>query len=107
MARKVIGPTGSRRRRWLFLCTSAVAIAMAVIFIPSAFAVHDLGFQLDGEVSTHAYSPVNAANQLYDWGNNSVGGSSSPLTGTNGLFNVADTPNPAPGTEAVTNNSGL
>jgi hypothetical protein len=49
MARKVIGPTGSRRRRWLFLCTSAVAIAMAVLVIPSAFAVHDEGvFQLDG-----------------------------------------------------------
>src|SRR5436305_12159647 len=49
MARKVIGPTGSRRRRWLFLCTSFAAIAMAVLFIPSAFAVHDEGaYQLDG-----------------------------------------------------------
>src|SRR5262249_44054642 len=72
-----------------------------------ALAVHDLAFQLDGEVSTHAYSPVNAANQLYDWGNNSAGDSSSPLTGTNGMFNVTDTPTPAPGTEAVTNNSIL
>src|SRR5436309_8607904 len=57
MARKVIGPTGSRRRRWLFLCTSAVAIAMAVLFIPSAFAVHDAGvFELDGNAVQGANS---------------------------------------------------
>ena len=52
MARKVIGPTGSRRRRWLFLCTAMAAIAMAVVFIPSALAVHDLHFQLDGDTTT-------------------------------------------------------
>lgn len=52
MARKVIGPTGSRRRRWLFLCTSAAAIAVAVLIIPSAFAVHDTGaFELDGNAT--------------------------------------------------------
>jgi hypothetical protein len=52
MARKVVGPTGSRRRRWLFLCTAMAAIAMAVLFIPSAFAVHDTGaFELDGNAT--------------------------------------------------------
>jgi hypothetical protein len=50
MARKFVGPTGSRRRRWLFLCTTFAAIATAVLVIPSAFAVHDTGlFQLDGD----------------------------------------------------------
>jgi len=94
MARKVIGPTGSRRRRWLFLCTSAVAIAMAVIFIPSAFAVHDLHFQLDGDTTSTAYSsPSPNAGVEYDW---------------NDIFSV--TPNaPVPpatvGTETVSNNS--
>jgi hypothetical protein len=53
MARKVVGPTGSRRRRWLFLCTTMAAIALAVLFIPSAFAVHDTGaFELDGNATT-------------------------------------------------------
>jgi hypothetical protein len=80
---------------------------MAVIIIPSALAVHDLSFQLDGEVSTHAYTVPNASNQVYDWGNNNAGDSSTPLTGSNGLFNVTDTPTPAPGTEAVTNNAAL
>src|SRR5262245_46545927 len=65
MARKVIGPSGSRRRRWLFLCTSFAAIAMAVIFIPSAFAVHDVHvFQLDGDAQTSLQSSPPA---LEDW----------------------------------------
>src|SRR5262249_34461143 len=39
MARKVIGPTGSRRRRWLFLCTTVLALAAAAFFIAGAGAV--------------------------------------------------------------------
>ena len=39
MARKVIGPTGSRRRRWLFLCTTLVALAAAAFFISGASAI--------------------------------------------------------------------
>jgi hypothetical protein len=54
MARKVIGPTGSRRRRWVFLCTSAAAIAIAVILIPGAIAVNATGaFELDGNAVSH------------------------------------------------------
>jgi hypothetical protein len=76
MARKVIGPTGSRRRRWLFLCTTFAAIALAVIIIPSALAVHDLHFQLDGDTTSTAYSsPTPNSGLEYDW---------------NDIFNVAD-----------------
>src|SRR5213079_1143521 len=65
MARKVIGLTGSRRRRWLFLCTSFAALAVAVLVIPSAFAVHDENvFQLDGNAVTSAQSTPTA---LEDW----------------------------------------
>jgi hypothetical protein len=39
MARKVIGPTGSRRRRWLFLCATLVALGVAAFFIAGAGAV--------------------------------------------------------------------
>src|SRR3954471_19576467 len=38
MARKVIGPTGSRRRRWFFLFTSIAALAAAAFFIAGAGA---------------------------------------------------------------------
>src|SRR2546429_5438256 len=38
MARKVIGTTGSRPRRWLFLCTSLAALAAVAFFIVGAGA---------------------------------------------------------------------
>ena len=72
MARKVIGPTGSRRRRWLFLCTAAAAIAAAVLFIPSAFAVHATGiFQLDTDASQSLNTNSNAGQTAAseDWDN--------------------------------------
>ena len=53
MARKVIGPTGSRRRRWLFLLFAVAAVAAASI-IPGALAVHDTGaFELDGNATNN------------------------------------------------------
>jgi hypothetical protein len=62
MARKVIGPTGSRRRRWLFLCTSILTVAAAVLFIAGAAAgtnLYNSGmFELDG--NTLVNSPPNA-----------------------------------------------
>src|SRR3954453_13176190 len=65
MGRKMIRSTASRRRRWLFLCTSFAAIAVAVLVIPSAFAVHDENvFQLEGNASTAAQSIPTA---LEDW----------------------------------------
>src|SRR5215471_12398734 len=96
---RVVGPPRSRRRRWLFLSTTVAAIVMAVIFVPSALAVHEFAFQLDGDVSAHAYTVVNSANQLYDWGGNCLGneGSLSQACQANGIFHVSD----AGGTETV------
>src|SRR5215475_4313955 len=68
MARKVIGPTGSRRRRWLLLCTTMAAITAAVVFIPSAFAVHASGiFQLDQDASQSLSTNGNTG--FEDWDN--------------------------------------
>jgi hypothetical protein len=55
MTRKVIGPTGSRRRHWsLFLCL-AVAVGAFAVLIPGALAVHDTGaFELDGNATNGA-----------------------------------------------------
>ncbi len=53
MARKVIGPTGSRRRRWLFLVCSVLTIGAGVFFISGALAVNNTGaFELDGNAVT-------------------------------------------------------
>src|SRR5215471_8363523 len=49
MARKVIGPSGSKRRHWLFLLCLVVTVGAAAAIIPGALAVHDTGsFELDG-----------------------------------------------------------
>src|SRR4051812_4073153 len=111
MTERILGPTGSRRRkRFLFIPFMAV-LAVALFFIASAQAVHDFKFQLDGDVSAQAYSVPGGTNgpQSYDWGNNSAGDSSSPLTGANGLFNVSDSGalNASGSTETVSNNSAL
>jgi hypothetical protein len=62
MARKVIGPAGSKRRRWLFLLCLVVAAGAAASFIPGALAVHDTGsFELDGNAvatTTHDWDQV-------------------------------------------------
>jgi hypothetical protein len=53
MARKVIGETGSRRRRWLFLLCLVLTITTAVVFISGAVAVNNTGaFELDGNAVT-------------------------------------------------------
>ena len=81
MARKVIGPTGSRRRRWVFLCTAAVTIALAVLIVPSALAVHDEAFQLDGDVIASTTTNYGGVTQNYDWDSmfTSAGANQSPL----------------------------
>ena len=83
MATRVLGPTGSRRRR-RFLFVSLFLVACTALFLAgSAQAVHDLGFQLDGDVSTHAYTvPASppAAPSIYDWGANTAGNVSTPAS---------------------------
>ena len=60
---------------------------MAVIFIPSALAVHDFHFQLDGDTTSTPYSaPTPNLGVEYDWNN---------------IFNVST----SGGTQTVSNNS--
>src|SRR5262249_5539526 len=51
------------------------------IFIPSAFAVHDEAFQLDGDVSASTTTSYGGTTQLYDWDSifNASGGNIPPL----------------------------
>jgi hypothetical protein len=65
MARRILGPTGSRRRR-RFLLGPLVAVALAALYLTAgAQAVHDIGlFQLDGNASTAVNSTPPA---LEDW----------------------------------------
>src|SRR5436190_21538163 len=64
MARKVIGPTGSRRRRWLTLVCLAFTALVAVALIPSALAdnVKAQTFELDANIAQDGTT-------TYDWAN--------------------------------------
>jgi hypothetical protein len=103
MARKVIGPTGSRRRLWLLLGCLVLVAGVAVVLIPGASAESVKGqtFQLDGNIAQDPPTP-----QVYDW-TNFFGASGNKLalptdytassftrdfnTKTNGTFDTSDT----------------
>jgi len=91
MTERILGPTGSTRRR-RFLWVPALLITCTALFvIGSAQAVHDLGFQLDGDVSAAcpAALPLCTTSQK-DWAD---------------LFTVTDNTSTPPGTETVANSS--
>jgi hypothetical protein len=64
MTERILGPTGSpRRKRWLGV-PAALVIALGLLFVASAQAVHDEKFQLDG----NALASVGATATLtVDW----------------------------------------
>ncbi len=66
MATRILGPTGSKkRRRFLFVPMLCIA-ALALFWIGSAQAVHELGvFQLDGNPWVFAPSGTNASQPNY------------------------------------------
>src|SRR5215467_4988260 len=75
MARKVIGPTGSRRRRWLFLCTTLAALLVAGFYISGAAAIvpgspsnfESLDAFVSGSTTLHDGNMTNDANGDSDW----------------------------------------
>jgi hypothetical protein len=58
---RVIGPTGSRRRRRFLIVPILLAAATALFFTAGAQAVHDLNFELDGNIAVDAGGPA------FDW----------------------------------------
>jgi hypothetical protein len=64
---RILGPTGSgRRRRTLFGALATFAV-LSVLIAQSAFAVHDLNFQLDGDVLASTTTMVGGTTQTIDW----------------------------------------
>jgi hypothetical protein len=64
MRQPILRLGGGKRRRRLLLAVVASAAALGVFAITNALAVHDLEFQLDGNVVDDAASP-----QDFDWAN--------------------------------------
>src|SRR5262245_9934849 len=75
MTQKVLGPTGSPRRRWTLFVPLVVAFALGLMYIAGAQAVHDEGvFELEGNAtaSFDANNPRNPGSQPQggdDWVN--------------------------------------
>jgi hypothetical protein len=55
MTERVLGPTGSPRRRWTLLLPIAAVMALGLFYITGAQAVHDTGaFELDGDATSES-----------------------------------------------------
>lgn len=65
MTERVVGPTGSWRRRWTVLFTLLIAVGVSMVVLN---AVHDTGrFQLDGDADTDTTAVVGMPAATDDW----------------------------------------
>ena len=67
MKHRILGLAGGKRRRRLLFATLASAVALGAVLISSALAVHDLDFQLDGDVVSTPDTNVGGTTQEFDW----------------------------------------
>jgi hypothetical protein len=124
MATRILGPTDSRRRRRFLLGPIVLAAALLALFVAGAArAVHDLDFQLDGDVLTSPDGNVGGTTQEFDWQDffNDAGEEIEPLPAgfdassftrdfaplnANGSFNSSDRTTWATGSKDTLNVSG-
>jgi hypothetical protein len=65
---RILGPTGSGRRRRTVLGAFVAFMLLSLLIIPNAFAVHDLDFQLDADVNAATVTHIPpASTQNLDW----------------------------------------
>jgi hypothetical protein len=90
MATRILGPTGSRRRRRFLIVPILIVACTALFLIGSAQAVHDLEFQLDGNALSNLCGttpdggpagPNACTVQQIDWGRTGT-------TNTHYIFNA-------------------
>jgi hypothetical protein len=70
MATRILGPTGSKRRKRFLLVPILLVAFTALFLVGSAQAVHDLQFQLDGNAKAAECGTTpdgNCSTQQYDW----------------------------------------
>src|SRR5438034_1776164 len=92
MTTRILGPEGGRRRRRFLLVPMLVTVALAVVYVTGAQAVHDVGvFQLDRNAQTSV--PAGAAGE--DWDRvcpaSTPPGAVSCLGGTTAVASTFDT----------------
>jgi hypothetical protein len=90
MTQIVLGPTGTRRRRWTLIAPFFAVALVALILTAGAQAVHDLAFQLDGETTNTAYSAPPGSSPNTDWNDLfNADGSNTSLVNAAGPFTSA------------------
>ena len=67
MTERVLGPTGSPRRRWTLLLPLMAMIAVGLFYVTGAQAVHDEQFQLEGNVISSDDTSIGGNSQTVDW----------------------------------------
>jgi hypothetical protein len=92
MTTRILGPEGGRRRRRFLLVPMLVAVALAVVYVTGAQAVHDVGvFQLDRNAQTSV--PAGAAGEDWDMvcPASTPPGAASCIGGTTAVASTFDT----------------
>src|SRR5262245_27550282 len=81
MTQRVLGPSGSKRRRRFLIVPLLLVAVGALLLVGSAQAVHDEAFQLDGDVSASTTTTYGGHTQSVDWDSifTSSGANKSPL----------------------------
>ena len=67
MTERLIGPTGSRRRRRFLLVPLCIVVLVGLLVVGGAQAVHDEDFQLDGDVDAGTLTNIGGSPQNIDW----------------------------------------
>jgi len=81
-AKSVVGPTGSRRRRWATLLSLVVIVAASLIFMRTVLAVHNLVFELEGNATTQGAT-------THDWDQVFTDSQSAPPNTASGAVAVS------------------
>jgi hypothetical protein len=67
MTQRILGPTGSTKRKRFLLVPTLMVIALSMFWIAGAQAVHDENFQLDGNVEASSTTNYGGTIQALDW----------------------------------------
>ncbi len=93
MTERLIGETGSKKRRRFLFVPIVLVACMALFVVAGAQAVHDETFQLDGDTVTGAPTNIGGHTQNVDWDSlfDANGDTVAPLpTGYNDAHLVKD-----------------
>ena len=89
MATRILGPTGSRRRRRFLVVPVLLIVAVGLMFIGTAAAVHGEAFELDGNIAKA--NP--AGGPEVDWDNDIVTVGANGFSAPKGSCTMGDSTN--------------